>query len=91
MSTPKKTDEEKTAEEGWEVRKQLQIIAPSLEPKGIPRLVHFGSTPLECFQTMWSDNIVTHIMDKLNMKMEKNGSLPGKQQVSIVSVWSIVC
>ena len=49
MSTPKKADEEKTAddEEDWEVSKQLRIIAPPLEPKGIPRLVHFGSTPLE--------------------------------------------
>ena len=77
-STPKQTDEEKMLEDGWEVSKKLRITSPPLEPKGIPRHVPLGSTPLGCFQAMWSDNIITHIVDKMNAKMEKNG-LPGKQ------------
>ena len=62
--------------------KKHKILVPVLESAAIPRRLKSVSTPLECFQVLWTDNIVQHIVDLINIKIEKKG-LPQK----MVSGW----
>ena len=63
--------DEQFAEEGWAIKKKVRVIAPALEPGGMPRRLSAKCSPLDCFYSLWTDNIIVHLVDKINGKMDK--------------------
>jgi len=85
--TSKKSDEQRFEEEGWVFSKKLKMNAPLLESAAIPRRLKAGSTPLECFRVLWTNNIVQHIVNLIHSKIDKKGL----QQKEVKSIISIFC
>jgi ribosome-binding protein aMBF1 (putative translation factor) len=69
-----KPEEQQFEDEGLICSKKHKILSPVLEPAAaIPRRLKSVSTPLECFQVLWTDTIVQNFVDLINIKIEKKG------------------